>query len=192
VVKEGRADLLRQFPSLATAAMRKCLADPGDPVTFARSKLDLSQRERNREIYAMHRDLLRLRREDPVFRAQRRGGVDGAVLGDEAWLLRFFGERGDDRLLLINLGRDLHLPEAPEPLLAPPEGQVWKNLWCTEDQEYGGCGCPSLATRDNWRIPGHAAVVLHPAPPGPEDSEFEKHLLEETVARRKREKEENG
>ena len=28
---------------------------------------------------------------------------------------------GDDRLLLVNLGRDLHLDPAPEPLLAPPE-----------------------------------------------------------------------
>ena len=37
-------------------------------------------------------------------------------------MLRFFGDGGDDRLLLVNLGRDLHLDPAPEPLLAPPEG----------------------------------------------------------------------
>ena len=37
----------------------------------------------------------------------------GAVLGAEAFLLRFFGERGDDRLLLINLGIDVQ----PSPTL---------------------------------------------------------------------------
>ena len=31
-------------------------------------------------MYCLHKDLIKLRREDPVFRQQRRGGVDGAVL----------------------------------------------------------------------------------------------------------------
>ena len=39
--------------------------------------------------------------------------MDGAVLGAEAFVLRFFGEDGDDRLLLVNLGVDLHLDPAP-------------------------------------------------------------------------------
>ena len=50
---------------------------------------------------------------DPVFRAQRQGGMDGAVLGPEAFLLRFFDASGDDRLLVVNLGRDLHLDPGP-------------------------------------------------------------------------------
>jgi hypothetical protein len=45
-----------------------------------------------------------------------------AVLGDEAFVLRFFGRDGDDRLLLVNLGRDLRLDPVPELLLAPLEG----------------------------------------------------------------------
>jgi hypothetical protein len=59
-------------------------------------------------------------REDPVFRAQRPGGVDGAVLGPEAFVLRFFGGTDRDRLLVVNFGRDLHLAPVAEPLLAPP------------------------------------------------------------------------
>ena len=89
-----------------------------------RSKLDLAERQRHAGMYALHRDLLRLRREEPVFRAQRRGGMDGAVLAPEAFVLRFFGTHHDDRLLVVNLGRDLHLNPAPEPLLAPPAGQA--------------------------------------------------------------------
>jgi maltooligosyltrehalose trehalohydrolase len=115
----------------------------------------------------MHRDLLRLRREDGVFGAPA-GGVDGAVLGDEAFVLRFFGEDEDDRLLLVNLGIDLNLTPAPEPLLAPPEGMEWRVLWSSEDPRYGGTGAPLLDTEENWILPGCSAICCGPAPT-PED-----------------------
>jgi len=119
----------------------------------------------------MHADLLKLRRKEPVFRAQRRGAVDGAVLGPQAFVLRYFGgEPGasapggtDDRLLVVNFGRDLHLDPAPEPLLAPPAGCLWQTEWSSEDIRYGGTGTPPVETEDDsWRIPGEAAVVLRP------------------------------
>ena len=161
-IREGRAEFLAQFPSLATPQMQDRFADPADPTTFERCKLDHSERDTHREIYALHCDLLKLRREEPVFRAQKRGALDGAVLSSEAFLLRFFGDLGDDRLLLLNLGIDLHLNPAPEPLLAPPADSVWTILWSSEDPKYGGIGTPLLDTDQNWRIPGHAAVVLKP------------------------------
>lgn len=164
LVRKGRAKALQQFRSLATREMRAHAPDPGDPEVFAHCKLDFSERERNRPIYDLHKDLLRLRREDTVFAAQKPGGLDGSVLADECLLLRFFGEGDDDRLLLVNLGRDLHLISAPEPLLAPPVGHAWQILWSSEDPRYGGTGTPPLDTKDNWRIPGHAAVALRPAP----------------------------
>jgi maltooligosyltrehalose trehalohydrolase len=161
-VRKGRMDFLRQFPSLATPEVQRLLADPADPRTFERSTLDLGERERHAEAYALHRDLLRLRTEDPAFRAQRT--VDGAVLGAEAFVLRFFARDGADRLLVVNLGRDLHLQPAPEPLLAPPQGQRWETLWSSEHPRYGGAGTPPLETSEGWRIPGHAAVALLPEP----------------------------
>ncbi len=163
LVAKGRAEFLAQFRSLATAETQAVLPDPSDPRTFEQSKLDLTERESNAGVYLMHRDLLRLRREDAVFRAQRAGGVDGAVLGDECFVLRFFGEAGDDRLLVVNLGVDLHLAAAPEPLLAPPEAMEWQTLWSSEDPRYGGLGTAPLDTEENWRIPGHAAVAMGPA-----------------------------
>jgi maltooligosyltrehalose trehalohydrolase len=162
LTQQGRAKFLSQFPSVAQPDMQARLRDPADPETFARSKLDLSERQRHAGMYALHRDLLRLRREDPVFRAQRRGGLDGAVLGPEAFVLRFFGVQADDRLLVVNLGRDLPLQPAPEPLLAPPEGMVWKILWSSEDPHYDGGGTAPLEGEEGWQIPGHAAVVLRP------------------------------
>jgi maltooligosyltrehalose trehalohydrolase len=164
LVRRGRAEFLSQFPSIACPEMQSRLPDPGDPSTFERSKLDLSERSRHIEAYRLHRDLLRLRRQDPVLHSQRPGGVDGAVLGPEAFLLRFFAEDGQDRLLVVNLGRDLHVDPAPEPLLAPPENMWWKTLWSSEDPYYGGSGTPPLETEDNWHIPGGAAVLLIPIP----------------------------
>jgi maltooligosyltrehalose trehalohydrolase len=165
LVAKGRVEFLAQFRNLATPAMRSCQPDPGDRTTFERCKLDFSEREKNAETYQLHKDLLRLRREDPTFRAQKPGGVDGAVLADEAFVLRYFGEGGDDRLLIVNFGRDLRLDPAPEPLLAPPEDRLWEPMWSSEDPQYGGCGTPALESADNWRIPGHAAVVMHPVEP---------------------------
>ena len=162
LTRQGRAAFLSQFPSLAQPNMQAYLSDPTDPETFACSKLDLSERQYHAQMYALHRDLLRLRQTEPVFRSQRRGGMDGAVLGAETFVLRFFRAHGDDRLLVVNLGHALHLNPAPEPLLAPPEGMGWTILWSTEDPCYGGCGTAPLEDEDNWHLPGHAAVVLRP------------------------------
>jgi maltooligosyltrehalose trehalohydrolase len=87
-------------------------------------------------------------------------------LSEEAFVLRYFGKDGDDRLLLMNLGRDLHLDPAPEPLLAPPGEKIWQVLWSSEDPRYGGCGTAPLDREENWRIPGHAAVVMRPGEAG--------------------------
>jgi maltooligosyltrehalose trehalohydrolase len=161
-VRQGRTQFLMQFPSLAQPEMRDFAIDPGDPATFERCKLDFRERQRHAGIYALHADLLRLRRDDAVFRLQKRGSLDGAVFTDEAFVLRYFGQHDDDRLLLVNLGRDLHLDPAPEPLLAPPEDMFWELLWSSEDPGYGGSGTPPVDGEDNWRIPGQAAVVLRP------------------------------
>ena len=163
LVRKGRAEFLAQFRSLATPEVQAILDDPGDERTFKRSKLDMSERERHSAIYEMHRDLLRLRREDAVFGGAA-CGVDGAVLGDEAFVLRFFGEQDDDRLLLVNLGLDLNLSPAPEPLLAPLEGMEWRVLWSSEDPRYGGMGAPPLDSEGRWFLPGCAAMALGPAP----------------------------
>lgn len=165
LVLKGRLEFLAQFRALATTEMRACQHDPGDRATFDRCKLDFSERETHAGVYQLHKDLLRLRRDDPVFRSQRPGGVDGAVIADEAFILRYFGREAGDRLLIVNFGRDLTLDPAPEPLFAPPEDRLWEVLWSSEDASYGGCGTAPLETADNWRIPGHSAVALHPVEP---------------------------
>jgi maltooligosyltrehalose trehalohydrolase len=164
-VRRGRTEFLAQFRSIATRETRTKLTDPAAPETFERCKLDHAERATHREVYALHRDLLRLRREDEVFSAQEPRALDGAVLGPSAFVLRYFGAEGDDRLLVVNLGADLSLNPAPEPLLAPPAGRVWRTVWSSEDYAYGGTGTPPLETQNNWCLPGETAVALAPADP---------------------------
>ncbi len=160
-VRDGRRDFLAQFPGLASAEMQALLADPGAIATFRRSVLDLGERTRNAAIYSLHRDLLALRREDPVL-GQGPVRVDGAVLAHEAWMLRYFDKGGADRLLIVNLGGDLVLDPAPEPLLAPVEGHGWRLLWSSEAPRYGGAGIVPPDPEGIWRLPGQAAIVLAP------------------------------
>lgn len=160
LVAQGRRAFLHQFPSVASPASAACLADPGAEQTFLRCKLNLSERETHAQVFALHQDLLKLRREDPVFSRPRCGGVDGAVLGPEVFVLRFFGEGDDARLLLVNLGVEARLERAPEPLLAPPEGCVWNLQWSSEDPKYGGSGTPPLQGAGPWNLPGQSALVL--------------------------------
>jgi len=160
LVASGRKVFLSQFNSIASEETWSHLARPDAIESFLRCKLDFSERKKNAEVYKLHCDLLRLRREDPVFSRPAAGAVDGAVLGPEAFVLRFFNETEKDRLMFINLGKDLLLAPAPEPLLAGVEGCNWKLLWSSESPRYGGSGTPSLQTEQGWRIPGHAAIVF--------------------------------
>jgi maltooligosyltrehalose trehalohydrolase len=165
-VYAGRLAEMSQFKSLAEPELQAVIPRPEDPATFERCKLDWSERQRNQEILALYRDLLRLRREDVTLRAARRrmDGIDGAVLGPEAFCLRFFGPEDDDRLLLINLGFDLELLIMPEPLLAPPEGHDWELLWSSEHPKYGGTGAQHPRPDAVWVLPGHGALLLRPGP----------------------------
>jgi maltooligosyltrehalose trehalohydrolase len=178
LIQQGRAKELSQFPSVATEAMKEYLIDPAAEATFRRSKIDLNERHEgfHREMFDLHKDLLRLRREEPAFRrVQRRGDIDGAVLGHDAFVLRFFARPGEhsgsehvsagDRLLVVNLGTDAELNPAPEPLLAPPAGYRWTILWSSEDPRYGGSGTAALDTEmEGWHLPGRTAVVLAARP----------------------------
>lgn len=169
VVDTGRRREVSQFLSLAEPEVQAVLKAPHDPATFYACKLDWQEYERHREHVLLHTDLLRLRREDAAIAAASReeiGRVDGAVIGPEAFCLRYRGEQDDqERLLLVNLGIDLELSIMPEPLLAPPEGYDWELMWSSEHPKYGGIGAQHPLPDRVWVLPGHGALLLRPGPP---------------------------
>jgi maltooligosyltrehalose trehalohydrolase len=162
LVRKGRAEFLAQFPSLAGPEMQTRLDDPGDLEMFRRCVLDHSERERNSAALALHRDLIALRRKIWGFEATK---IDAATLNDDAWVVRYFGRGGGDRLLIVNLGRDLVFDTIAEPLLAPVDGRPWRLAWSSEDPRYGGSGTPDPVKDGAWRLLGRAAIVLEPGDP---------------------------
>jgi maltooligosyltrehalose trehalohydrolase len=157
LVRRGRAEHLAQFESIADPAMQALLPDPASPGTFERSRLDPGERARRPEALALHRDLLRLRRSDAAFAAQR--VPDGRSLGGAALALRFGREDGLDRLFLLNLGSDLVLENDEDGLLTPPSATAWTLAWSSDDPRYGGGGTPATA-REGRLIPSESALVL--------------------------------
>jgi len=167
-VRRGRTEFLEQFPSIKGAGLRDRLADPASPATFAACKLEPFDPERAGQALALHRDLLELRRTDPVLSRQGADGLDGAVLGPEAFCLRWDAPAGraGGRLLLVNLGAQLDLGSAAEPLVAPPDPRGWRVSWSSEEPRYGGAGTAPFDDGRAFTLPAHAALLLAPAGEG--------------------------
>jgi maltooligosyltrehalose trehalohydrolase len=156
-IRKGRLEFLSQFVSLLDPAVVPALPSPVDPSTFDKCKLDLTERTTHAAAYAMHRDLLHLRQAHTGISQPAR--IDGAVLRTNTMILRYFAET-EHLLLVINLGCDLDLSPAPEPLLAPPGPEGWSLLWSSESIAYGGQGTAPIATDGGWKIQGETALLL--------------------------------
>jgi len=166
-VTEGRREFLSQFASLRDPQVQDALPSPVALATFERSTLDPAEREHRAAALALHRDLIALRRGDPVIgRAAER--IDGAVLASETFVLRYFGGAAGDRLLVVNLGCDLELTPAPEPLLAAGPSGPWRLAWSSETLEYGGQGTPPIDPVGDLRLPGECALLFTSARGGRE------------------------
>jgi maltooligosyltrehalose trehalohydrolase len=164
-VRAGRADGCKQFSALATPEAQAALPDPGALSTFSECVLDPDDRREDEPTLALHRDLLRLRRDDPAFTDQRPGAVRGAVIAAECLALRYSADDpAGDRLLLVNLGPTLRALSLSEPLIAPPADTGWTISWSSEHPCYGGRGTPPPFTRAGVAISGHSAALLVPDP----------------------------
>jgi maltooligosyltrehalose trehalohydrolase len=163
-IREGRYEFLTQFPSIAAPGVKPTLPVPTSRESFERSKLNLAERKTERPFYDLHCDLIRLRREDARFQKQIPGGVDGAVLGERSFVLRYFGEAKDQRLLIVNLGPGHSYVPGPEPLLAPPAGLEWEMIWSSDDKQYGGPGATTPVTNEGWILPAEATMAFRAVP----------------------------
>lgn len=204
LVRRGRVEFLGQFAHVATPEISARLDDPGSEDTFTRCKLDWAERgEADHALaLALVRDLLRLRRMDATLRRQGiqdpdncDGGVlaraiDGAVLGDHAFVLRYYGDRRDlDRIVAVNFGGRLQPQPLAEPLVAPPPGMLWRPMWSSEDPVYGGCGTPSVdSDNGGWALPAESTIFLAAVPrdgaaPAPHEATTEKEARAQWKAR---------
>lgn len=174
LICDGRRREILQFPSFTDERVHATIPNPCDRRTFENCKLNWDEigLPGNQCVLHLHRDLMQLRRELwPFNRALQRGDIDGAILDDHVFCLRYFGTESDDLLLVVNLWNDVILHSIPEPLIAPPSQSRWATRWSSENPKYGGLGVTPLETTgekwrlggENWRIPGYSATLLAPA-----------------------------
>lgn len=163
-VREGRREFLAQFASTADPDVQERLPPPDAKETFDACVLDFGERERHHAAYALHRDLLKLRRDDPVIAQGSTTRPEGAVVGENAFLLRYIDAEHGDRLLVVNLGGDLDLAPVYEPLLAPPDEAGWRVVWTSASPVYGGDGSAPLNLDGPWHLQARCAVLFAAEP----------------------------
>jgi len=106
--------------------------DPQSEETFARSKLDWSKSTRSphREIRALYRDLLRLRRQEPALRPGD-SAIEVQNGGSEQWLtVALTPEDGNALLAVFNLG------DSARTIPVPDGAASWDPLLSTGDAPY--------------------------------------------------------
>jgi maltooligosyltrehalose trehalohydrolase len=160
-VLQGRQAFLSQFTRLRDAYEGATVDAIGRPA-FEACRLDHGFDPEAEPLWRMYRDLTTLRREDAAL-GQHSRRLTGSTLDDHTLLLRYIGRAAhEDRLVVVNLGPDVDIACAPDPLVAPPELFEWAVLWCSEDRAYGGVGIAGNCLPAKLVATGQATTVFRP------------------------------
>jgi len=105
-VSAGRRQEFKAFEAFASEATREKIPDPQARSTFERSRLSWEERERkpHDRVLKLYRELLFLRRSDPVLRECRRDRLRAEAHGDLLVVSRW-NDVGK-RVLVVNFGKD--------------------------------------------------------------------------------------
>lgn len=158
LVTEGRRQEFASFAAFRDPKRRARIPDPQAESTFLRSKLDPRERAANAHIERLHRDLLALRRDDPVLSVADRAALRAtAPSADVVVVQRWQGAA--QRLLLVNFGAATQLPWTALNLgdAARAERQL---LWYSTAAVYGGSGIDPTLTAEAICLLEHSAVLL--------------------------------
>ncbi|MEF2279050.1 malto-oligosyltrehalose trehalohydrolase [Deinococcus sp. YIM 134068] len=106
LVSEGRKREFAAFEGFGGDT----ILDPQAEATFEGAKLDWSEREEGEHArtLGLYRELLRLRREDPVLRDRERRNLEAGTVGDVVWV-RHRTEEGERALLWNTGGAELNM-----------------------------------------------------------------------------------
>ncbi|MBI3977499.1 MAG: malto-oligosyltrehalose trehalohydrolase [Chloroflexi bacterium] len=163
LVREGRRREFAGFAAFADPARREAIPDPQAPATFERSRLHLAERQHHAGVYRLYRDLLGLRRTDPVLAAQdRRSLIAAAVTPAVLALRRRLGD--DDRLLLVNLGEAIRLSPAQHSALTGTGGRQirWHSNAAAYRAANESAGEPAIGAlpEEGIDLPARCAVLI--------------------------------
>ena len=160
-VQKGRLEFLKQFPTLATETMQTLMRHPADETAFRECVLQHDVRDTFHDrARSLHRDLLRLRRTDPVLSRLGTADVTIETCAPTAHvvLVRYRSTYGE-RLIVANLADDVMSP-MNDALYAPMPGHTWQVRWSSEDPSYGGGGTLPITESGVWLLTGFSALIL--------------------------------
>lgn len=149
-VSAGRREEFKHFRAFSDPAARAKIPDPQAEATFLRSRLDWSERDRGAHgrVLSLYRQLLALRRQDPVLsrpsRERLAARAEGQVLIVRRWSGAEAGAPVEERWLLVHFGQGA----VPLTSLGVPEGKA--RLLLRSD----------LGTGRTDHIPGETALLL--------------------------------
>lgn len=161
-VTEGRRAEFAKFRAFGDEALRHAIPDPQDPQTFERCKLrwDEAERSPGKEILALHRALLKLRREDPAMAGSSRTSMEVERLGDSLLAIRRSAGNGREALLfVVGLTAGGRATLGHTSVTSAGAGRTWTLALDTESAEHGGTTPASLAG-NALVLHGPGAVVL--------------------------------
>jgi maltooligosyltrehalose trehalohydrolase len=157
-VTEGRRREFAAFPAFRDPRRRALIPDPQAEDTFLRSRLDPAERARNAAVERLYRDLLALRRDDPVLRVQDRAATRARAVS--AAVVAVHRRRdGAHRLALVNFGGPARVALADAVgAEAPPAG--WRLRWWSGDRRYGGAGTAPAVHGGLVDLPARCAALF--------------------------------
>nr|PZN67971.1 MAG: malto-oligosyltrehalose trehalohydrolase [Sphaerobacter thermophilus] len=136
--------------------------DPQDPTLFVSSRLrrDLADREPHRQLVALYRELLTLRREFPSLAHLSRGTLEVTVARPARVLLVHRWHGPDATILALNFD------DQPATVLLPVPGGNWHKRLDTASPTWGGSGSRAPDSVDASQatavpLPPRAAVLYH-------------------------------
>jgi maltooligosyltrehalose trehalohydrolase len=161
LVTEGRRKEFAGFKAFDDPRMRATIPDPQAESTFLVSKLDLSERETHAGTLALYRELLRLRREDPVLAVNDRRRTEALAASAQTVVIhRWDGD--EHRVLVASFGQAVAMPPAWLERVAGGPDAHWELLLSTDETRFGGEGRePSIdAERRTLTMPPRTAALF--------------------------------
>jgi maltooligosyltrehalose trehalohydrolase len=169
LVTEGRRNEFAAFRAFTDPKARDAIPDPQAKETFQKSKIDWSEAERSpgKEMVALHRALLSLRKKEPAMKNWRRGDMDVVQADEGVITVRRRAQKPDEAPLLYvvclggsggGAGGEVRFDEHDE--TSPRAGQTWKMVLDTEEKRFGGGGKNATLEARKLVLTGVGAVVL--------------------------------
>ncbi|HBG27059.1 MAG: hypothetical protein A2Y10_08410 [Planctomycetes bacterium GWF2_41_51] len=157
-IDKYRWEFLKQFPVIKTEKIASIMPHPAESDTFLKCKLKLNERHNN-NFYTMFKELVKLRKNDPVFSSLDLYHIESAILNDNTFILRFLKEN-EGRLLIFNFGKSLFCSPVANQIFAPYRNKKWEIVFNSEEPAYGGYGIAEIEFIEGWRLPAECAIVL--------------------------------